>query len=88
MEGLSAKRWGKNQDFMLMRFFNPSDLIGRGGDPKPMRFKVRGGVRRGGAQSGCMEEVCGGGAQSGCMEGLSAKRSLRGGGVQRGAQRV
>ena len=24
--------WGKNQDFMLIRFFNPNDLIGGGGD--------------------------------------------------------
>ena len=29
-----------------MRFFNSSDLIGCGGDPQPMRFKVHGGVGR------------------------------------------
>ena len=24
--------WGKNQDFMLIKLFNPNDLIGCGGD--------------------------------------------------------
>ena len=42
---------------MLMRFFNPCDLIGCDGDPQPIRFKVR----RGGAQRGCAE---------GCAEGV------------------
>ena len=43
---------------MLMRFFNPSDLIGHGDDPQPMRYKVhRGGVQRI-EQRGCTEGVC------------------------------
>ena len=56
----------KNQDFMLMRFFNPSDLIGRGGDPKPMRFKVCGRVRRG---SECKKVIAWRGAWRGVQRG-------------------
>ena len=59
---------------MLISFFNPSDLIGCGGDinqSDSFRYAegVRGGVRRGGMQRGYMEGVCGG---------------VRGGGTQRG----
>ena len=32
-QGFFLKRWwGKNQDFILIRLFNPNDLIGCGGD--------------------------------------------------------
>ena len=31
---------GKNQDFMLIRFFKENDLIGCGGDHQPIRLQV------------------------------------------------
>ena len=71
---------------MLMRFFNPCDLISCDGDPQPIRFKVRRGVRGGACRGAC------GGVRDRRVEGLSAKRSLhggvRGGGAWRGVQRV
>ena len=30
---------GKNQDFMLIRFFKENDLIGCDGDPQPIRLQ-------------------------------------------------
>ena len=36
---------GKNQDFMLIRFYKENDLIGCGGDPQPVGVRI--GVRIG-----------------------------------------
>ena len=51
----------KNQDFMLISFFNPSDLIGCGGDIN----QSDGSMRRGYA-----EGVRGGGMRRGYAEGV------------------
>ena len=82
MEGFFLRDGGeKNQDFMLMRFFNPSDLIGSGGDPQPMRFKVCGGGAWRRCAEGCTE-----GCMEGCAEGVcvGVHGGLPRGGVQRG----
>ena len=47
---------------MLISFFNPSDLIGCGGDINQSdSFRYAEGVHRGGTQRGYMEGVCRGG---------------------------
>ena len=72
---------------MLISFFNPSDLIGCGGDINQSdSFRYVEGVRRGvcgggmqrGYVEGYAEGVCGGGMQRGYAEGVC------GGGMQRG----
>ena len=68
---------------MLISFFNPSDLIGCGGDinqSDSFRYGegVHRGVCRGGTQRGFVEGVCRGGMQRGYVEGV------RGGGTRRG----
>ena len=70
----------KNLDFMLISFFNPSDLIGCGGDinqSDSFRYAegVSGGGTRRGYAEGYAEEVCGGGMRRGYVEGV------RGGGT-------
>ena len=67
---------------MLISFFNPSDLIGCGGDinqSDSFRYAegVCGGDMRRGMWRGYTEGVCGGGVE-GYAEGV------RGGGMQRG----
>ena len=68
---------------MLISFFNPSDLIGCGGDINQSdSFRYAEGVCRGGTwrgyAEGYAEGVCGGGMRRGYAEGV------RGGGMQRG----
>ena len=78
----SKRWWGKNQDFMLMRFSKPSNLIGCGGghltNHKLARHmwggcmhKACGGVHMQGMHGGCMHKACMGVhvqcAHGGCM---------------------
>ena len=60
---------------MLISFFNPSDLIGCGGDINQSdSFRYAEGVRRGGMQRGTQrgytEGVCRGGMHRGYAEGV------------------
>ena len=56
---------------MLISFFNPSDLIGCGGDiNKSDSFRYAEGVHGGGTQRGYTEGVHGGGMQRGYVEGV------------------
>ena len=71
---------------MLMRFFNPSDFIGCGGDINQSdSFRYTEGVRGGGTQRGMRrgyaEGVHGGGTWRGYAEGV------HGGGTQRGTRK-
>ena len=55
---------------MLISFFNPSDLIGCGGDINQSdSFRYAEGVHRGGMQRGYAEGVRGGGTQRGTRRG-------------------
>ena len=57
---------------MLISFFNPSDLIGCGGDINQSdSFRYAEGVRGGGMQRGYMEGVCGGGMRRGMQRGYT-----------------
>ena len=56
---------------MLMRFFNPSDLIGCGGDINQSdSFRYVEGVCGGSMQRGYLEGVRGGGMRRGYAEGV------------------
>ena len=77
---------------MLISFFNPSDLIGCGGDINQSdSFRYAGGMRGGGMRRGYAGGtrggggggVHGGGTQRGYTEGVHAE-GVRGGGTQRG----
>ena len=71
---------------MLISFFNPSDLIGCGGDiSQSDSFRYVEGVRGGGMQRGYIEGVCRGGTQRGYTEGVHG--GVRGGGTWRGMWR-
>ena len=64
---------------MLISFFNPSDLIGCGGDINQSdSFRYAEGVCRGGTRWGYVEGVHRGGTRRGYVEGVC------GGGMQRG----
>ena len=64
---------------MIISFFNPSDLIGCGGDINQSdSFRYAEGVRRGGMQRGYAEGVCGGGMQRGYVEGVHRGGMWRG----------
>ena len=55
---------------MIISFFNPSDLIGCGGDINQSdSFRYAEGVRGGGMQRGYVEGVCGGGTWRGTRRG-------------------
>ena len=67
---------------MIISFFNPSDLIGCGGDINQSdSFRYAEGVRGGGMQRGYAEGVRGGGTRRGYVEGV------QGGGTWRGTRR-
>ena len=67
---------------MIISFFNPSDLIGCGGDINQSdSFRYAEGVRTGGTRRGYAEGVCRGGTRRGYAEGV------RGWGTRRGTQR-
>ena len=79
---------------MLISFFNPSDLIGCGGDINQSdSFRYAEGVHRGGTLRGYAEEAHGGGMQRGTWRGYTEGYAeevcggVCGGGMWRGVQR-
>ena len=61
---------------MIISFFNPSDLIGCGGDINQSdSFRYAEGVCRGGTQRGYAEGVRGGGTWRGYAEGVRVAHS-------------
>ena len=63
---------------MLISFFNPSDLIGCGGDINQSdSFRYTEGVSGGGTWRGYIEKVCGGGTQRGYAEGVHGGSTRR-----------
>ena len=72
---------------MIISFFNPSDLIGCGGDiSQSDSFRYAEGVCGGGMQRGYAEGVHGGGMQRGYVEGYveGYAEGVCGRGMQRG----
>ena len=68
---------------MIISFFNPSDLIGCGGDINQSdSFRYAEGVCGGGTRRGYAEGVRGGGTRRGYAEGV--RGGVRGGGMRRG----
>ena len=64
---------------MLIRFFNPNDLIGCGGDINQSdSIRYAEGLCGRGTWRGYIEGVCGGGTQRGYMEGVHRGGTLRG----------
>ena len=71
---------------MLISFFNPSNLIGCGGDINQSEEGYMEGVCRGGMWRGYMEGICGGGTQRGMQRGQQRgyMEGVCGGGMWRG----
>ena len=70
---------------MIISFFNPSDLIGCGGDINQSdSFRYAEGVRGGGTQRRYSEGVCGGDTWRGYAEGVcgGSTRRVHGGGTR------